>query len=89
MHDWISPFRAEMPCQIFRKQWSADCHDGSVVEGDFVGTFIPVPIPTAEFRRWDRDEKKQIPKPYAKGCNIWCPQNIHSLCRVLDVGKRA
>lgn len=36
-----------------KKQWSADCQDGGVVEEDFVGTFIPVPIQTAEFRRWD------------------------------------
>lgn len=88
-HAWLGLLlRKRCHAKFSKKQWSADCQDGGIVEGDFVGTFIPVPIPTAEFRRWDRDEK-QVLKPCAKGCHIVCPLNIHPLYRVLDVGKRA
>lgn len=88
MHDWVSPFGEEMPFQFSKKQWCADCQDGDIVEGDFVGSFLSVPIPTAGFRRWDQGEKQML-KLYAKGCSIWCPLTIYPLCRVLDVGKRA
>lgn len=74
MCDWIPPFGAELPCQIFwfslrANEEAAVCWlPGWLYCGAFIGTFIPVPIPTVEFRRWDQDEK-QILKPYTKGCN--------------------